>query len=91
MHITQEASPGEGTLGVPIRRVSFQGDNDYWTGGIQPRGTLVQVEHKSMCTPGYSSLSNKRAGWNKRAGRKFCQILGNFENSNLCRVDLRHF
>ena len=39
----------------------------------------------------YSSLSNKRAGWNKRAGRKFCQILGNFENSNLCWVDLSHF
>ena len=53
MHITQEASPGEGALGVPIRRVSFQGDNDHWPGGIQPRGTLVQVEHKSMCTPGY--------------------------------------
>ena len=53
MHITPEESPEEGTLGVSIRRVSFQGDNDYWTGGIQPRGTLVQVEHKSMCTPGY--------------------------------------
>ena len=39
----------------------------------------------------YSSLSNKRAGWNKRAGRKFCQILGNFENLNLCMVDLSHF
>ena len=53
MHINQEANPGEGTLGVPIRRVSFQGDNDYWTGGIQPRGTLVQVEHNSMRTPSY--------------------------------------
>ena len=53
MHITQEASPGEGTLGVPIRRVSFKADNDHWPGGIQSRGTLVQVEHKSMCTSGY--------------------------------------
>ena len=53
MQVTQEASPGEGTLGVPIRRVSFQGDNDYWTGGIQTRGTLVQVEHKSMRILGY--------------------------------------
>ena len=53
MHITQEASPKEGTLGVLIWRVSFQGDNDHWPGGIQPRGTLVQLEHKSMRTPGY--------------------------------------
>ena len=39
----------------------------------------------------YSSLSNKRAGWNKRAGRKFCPIWGNFESQNFCRLDLSNF
>ena len=46
---------------------------------------------KSIFEISYSCLSNKRAGWNKRAGRKFCPILGNFESLNSCRVDLCHF
>ena len=49
--------------------------------------TLKRVEklHK------YSSLSNNRAGWNKRAGRKICPILGNLKSLNTCGMDISYF
>ena len=50
-----------------------------------------RIMNQAQILQPYSSLSNKRAGWNKRAGRKFCPILGNFESVNACRVDLSHF
>ena len=50
-----------------------------------------KIDTLSFLMSYYSSLSNKRAGWNKRAGRKFCQILGDFESLDSQRVDLSHF
>ena len=39
----------------------------------------------------YSSLSNKRAGWNKMCRLENWAKFGVFENLNLCWVDLNHF
>ena len=49
---------------------------------------LCQITTYSLglATFTYSNLSNKRAGWNKHAGSKFCPILGNFDSLNSCRV-----
>ena len=45
----------------------------------------------AMESTSYSSLSNKRAGWNDCASIKFCPSFSNFETSNICSGGLSHF
>ena len=52
---------------------------------------FLRVGFFSKLFSAYSSLSNKRAGWNKVCRLENWTNFESFENLNLCWVDPKHF